>query len=854
MRSAANSTRAIRSDARPRSSQLRRALFAAALSFVGLGSAAAHADVLGDLNAKFARFETEIGVITRGLQRPQLVTANAVDPQRQLVDAQVAFTVGKYDDAAILLFDFLAPSGAVATRPKNYDTGMYYLAESLYRKGDRVAAKGYFEMVVTEGGVFGDFYQPALERLVELGLRQHDPASVDAALLALDKIPVDKRAPSATYVEGKAQFERGQYDDALRSFDAVKKGSAHDFQAQYYKATTYIAKGDLSRATDILNDLVARTPMRIADRRVIELAQLAIGRLFYERDQPSKSIDSYLLIDRQSDLFDEALYEASWVYVKGKQYDKALGALELLALQDPSSDRLPTVKVLEGNLRVRKAQLLRAKRLNGEMLELDADPEAEYGKAVDQFTSAHALYVDAGAGLAKLIANNADPAEYLAQITGRDSTTFLVNSKMPEIAASWIRQEPSVSGVMSVENDLAEIQSDIGEIQRTLTHLDDTMSSAKRVDLFPELAQRHAKAKALQTDLFAAEVEMVEAEAAKLGHAVPSDVAAFTQARKAASAELAAVPAADKKYDADISVARAGYEKLEAEGSEVQVAVETAAANADSVRAAVNNPAHPIDELHKEKITTELTEVDPEVASIRTELASVRADISAARAEIGHGGAMVQAAKVARQNLRDALAAEHGALVRLVPGSDASQFDSLAKQAARVDNELDQLDIAMLTMADSSLGDLRGTLTAELKELESTRQEFLSAEAESRAVGGAVLGEAMAIVNGKLADVLTRTDVGVVDVAWSQKEENDEDLKRFSLSKQRELKQLRDEFRDLLEEDQPGGKSGGPGTGEKPAPTTAPATAPSDGNAAPVTPPPTPATTAAATDHTRGTK
>jgi hypothetical protein len=46
--------------------------------------------------------------------------------------------------------------------------------------------------------------------------------------------------------------------------------------------------------------------------------------------------------------------------------------------------------------------------------------------------------------------------------------------------------------------------------------------------------------------------------------------------------------------------------------------------------------------------------------------------------------------------------------------------------------------------------------------------------------------------------VLIRTDVGVVDVSWSQKEDIDETAQRLNLDKQREIRTLRGEFKDLL--------------------------------------------------------
>ena len=59
------------------------------------------------------------------------------------------------------------------------------------------------------------------------------------------------------------------------------------------------------------------------------------------------------------------------------------------------------------------------------------------------------------------------------------------------------------------------------------------------------------------------------------------------------------------------------------------------------------------------------------------------------------------------------------------------------------------------------------------------------------------------VPRARLYDIVIRTDVGTVDVAWSQKEDNDDDLKRLNLAHSRELKQLRDEFKDILEDNTP---------------------------------------------------
>ena len=99
-------------------------------------------------------------------------------------------------------------------------------------------------------------------------------------------------------------------------------------------------------------------------------------------------------------------------------------------------------------------------------------------------------------------------------------------------------------------------------------------------------------------------------------------------------------------------------------------------------------------------------------------------------------------------------------------------------------------------------------------------------EAESQAVGGELLTASFEVVKNKLYDILVRADVGVIDVSWSRKEESGDEQKRLNLEKQREVKQIKDEFREILEDNEPAPAPAPPPNGDPgaaPAGTPAPA-------------------------------
>ena len=242
-------------------------LLAAALAAAALAPLA-RADVLDDTSKKLVTYEAEAREIGSGIKKPTKQPKKAEVMARRLIDAQVAFGVGNFDQSALLLYDYVAQE----QRGRDYDTALYYLAESLFQKNDRVGARANFAALVKDVGPSSKFYQQSLERLIELSLIMGESEGVEEWLADLDRVPGDQRRPSVPYVRGKYSFSAGNYDEALTWFTQVPATSEYGFQAQYYLGTTYVAKTDLGKATQAFTALLEREPKNDDDRRVQELA------------------------------------------------------------------------------------------------------------------------------------------------------------------------------------------------------------------------------------------------------------------------------------------------------------------------------------------------------------------------------------------------------------------------------------------------------------------------------------------------------------------------------------------------------------------------------------------------------
>ncbi|HEY5937339.1 MAG TPA: tetratricopeptide repeat protein, partial [Kofleriaceae bacterium] len=597
-----------------------------------------------DIDRKLSLYENEARVIGTDLPQPNQLTGQ--QGQRKLVDAEVAFSLGDYDTAALMLFEIASKQSA------EQETALYYLAESLYQKGDKGAARSYFEQVVAKNNPGGKYHQASLIRLVEIGIVQKDNANVDAHLASLDRLSA--KTNEVPYVRGKYLFADGKYDEALPLFAQVPKGDEHELQALYYSATAQVAKKDLNRATEIFTDLISRKPKNNRDRRIIELSQLALGRLYYERDQPSKSIDSYLLVDRRSDLFPDALYEVAWVYVKGKQYDKALRALELLHLSDPTSSKSATVRILEGNLRIRKAQIIRQAQITGT---LDAnlrntEPSVEYDKASKVFTETHDAYMPSYVALEQMSTNNTDPAQYLAQLAGRSEGLFQVSAPLPEAAAQYLREEPEVQRIVAVETDLGEVESNIIQSEAIIARLEGVLAAGDRTAVYPVLAGRRSRIGLIQDDLIKMRNDLAEQQLQLV------DGVSGSGERKALFASYSAMPNAENAYAEKVASVNVEYDKIEQGTAEVTGTVDSTQAVAVALRKyAIDEPKIPAEQ--KTTIADTLDQTAREIKAIDDELKEIQREMQLGRDLAGVGDDSLTKAREARKSLKAALDSEH---------------------------------------------------------------------------------------------------------------------------------------------------------------------------------------------------
>lgn len=737
-----------------------------ASTLLGLVFATGSAIAAPDVESRLASYESEAQALVSNLPASPNVMSTAAG-QRRLVDAQVAFATGDYDTASLILFDLVGK-----TQGQDKDVATFYLGESLFQKGDYGAARNYYQ-AVKDNSVGGKYYQPSLIRLVEIAIAERDTMGGEEALRALES--VGSANPGVPYVKGKWAFSQGKYDDALTLFTSVQKGSDFELQAEYYMGTSHVAKQDFAKATDTFTHLIERKPRTNVDRRVIELAQLALGRVYYERDQASKAIDNYLLVDRRSDLFPAALYEVSWVYVKSKQYDKALTALELLDELDPNSMKAPTVKILEGNLRIRKAQLLRRAEIDGtKSQEEKSSPAKEYEKAEKLFADLHDQFTPGFAALNRMVEGTLDPASFLEQIADRNTRVFASSAPIPEAAVQWLREEPEVNRVVRVETDLAEIERNVAASEAIIARLEGLISLGDHFVLYPALSSRRLRLAAIQHDLISMRSKLHD------------QAGSGSSERKALQAQYTALGDPERAYGERTASTLEQYEKLDDGAHQVDVTIMSSQAIAVALRKYSLDVDLPVEQ--RADLQTQIDEATKEARSIEDELGAIHREIVLGKDLAGVGDQELIAARDLRRRLKAALDNEARSINKPLVGRAAVLAQTLEAADARIEQ-----------LVAKGLQEIYGVLEAEKQNVEDYKAMLADYEAEARTLGSEVLTASFKDVRAKMEDIVIRADVGAVDVLWSMKEDSDDDYKRLNLARSRDLKQLRDEFRFVLD-------------------------------------------------------
>ncbi len=787
----------------------KRPLRSGGLAAVGLallvtrpGFALSTSEAQGRATTALQGVEAQIG---KPAPKPKFSEA-PVTPAVRLANADLLIHAKNYDAAIAALSKVLELNRQGKASDTDYADASFLIGDCYFQVHQYLSARRHYREILDRAArpAYGEYVGPALSRLVDVALRTDDLESLDYVFARLDALPQTDKSGSLPYARAKALYARKDYAAAKAAVNTVPVGSPYTLQAQYLLGVvlmkeTLVAAPPPAGAAPLATPApdtrftqpieqfrkVTRMPAATAAaRHVVDLAWMAIGRLFHEIDDYVEAAEAYSHVDRGSPEFSTMLYELAWVYVRLGDFERAQRALEVLTITDPNNLELADGSLLRADLMLRAGEFQNA-------LGLYKDVSGHFDPIRQQ--------------LDDFLKSTTDPAVYYDKLTADD---FGANDdKLPQVVLDWARDQSDDQHVFGVIDDVSRSRALIKDARKLATKLSAVMSGSSRVKAFPEIENQLQQVLSLSNKLTRARGTLAEGMDDVAESSVGAELAKVRSERRALMKRLAWIPVTEGDF-------MRRDEAGDSQWSRASQALQGLTIEADKLNAIVNGLHRVMNEADKNGVTPDPTsrarfqlEIEANERDLTTyhrKIEEFRGAIDVGKAQIGFGDQRY----VDDQDLRSQFRALFAREVALTAaGQDSSNAASYARSIQpilnRADTDENALDAERGKYEAAALeqaNHLRDKITEEVVLIETYAQNLDGLDQQARLLVGEIAMKNFSLVRDRLKSIVLRADVGIVQEAWEVREEQALRVRNLQRERAREEQTLNDELREVLDD------------------------------------------------------
>jgi tetratricopeptide (TPR) repeat protein len=725
-------------------------------------------------------------VETQWTQRPEPTDEEAL--LRRFSDGEIQYLLGDTLGAAVLFYDVVSDPKFQAS-PRLPDA-LFYLADSLYQSGNLLGSRVYLKQLLA---MKSGHHAEALARFLDVAGRTNEFEGIEAYINevrgASGTLP-----PEIAYVYGKWLFRRRDLPPAERmqrleqTFSAIADNpeAPYRLQSTYFLGVAYVQARTLDRAVaqfEKLNQLPARGEKEV---KIKELGQLSLGRLYYELGRYDDALDRYQEIPRESEHFPDSLYEVAWCQVKKGEFERAKNATDILLLVAPDSTLAPEAKILQGHLQLK--------------LKKYEEADDTYDQVVNEYSP---VYDEINALLTV-----EDPVSYFDKLLARNEKNLDVASLLPAEALKWATTQKEVSDAVRMINDLESGRRGIEEAKdiagRVLKALDE-----RGLESFPQIQEGYTRAEGVESALTRSEMVLVRAETQVAQEQLSAEERVELDKVKAQvdalTARLASAPTTQQEVEARRRKMQARVDGADKQAFKLGYELQSLTAMLVAVEKWLDDNRNerkgtPEDEkAFRARIQSELDVVD----TLGKELGSLRSDLAQERAS---ADASASGEDTLRKEYLEALDRQH----RLLAGAEAK----MGPDAQRVVQRAHQLRESVgglrqrVALARGVLREQLARRGKQLREKVLGEQQLLaeyenntrSVSGDARNLVGRIAFDSFKRVRQQFYDLVLKANVGNVDVAFTKKQDKTQQIQKMSAEKDRELRSLDGEFKEVLKD------------------------------------------------------
>ncbi len=779
--------------------------FAAHLLGVLLLSASAQAAKSDDAvnSAKHAISEATAGAATVE-QAISATKSEERSPEARIADGEILLRTKEYARAAGVLNQVVEK---YPTHPTAYPDALFLLGETYFESKQYLSARRTYRLVVDRSGDrgFASYQARALARLIDVALRTQDFGTLDEVFAKINQLPPTVVEGELNYARAKGLFAKKDYAGAKSALAGVTAQSPHHHQARYLLGVVTMKEAappaDKEKRSGIVTGpakqrfaasieafrQVTTLPADTAEhKQVIDLAWLAIGRLFYETDQWSQAVEAYNHIDRTSHEFATMLYELAWVYVRIGDADRALRSLEVLAVADPTSPYMADGTLLRADLMLRTGQFEKALTLY-QAARAQFDPMREKVETFLSTTNDPAFYYD------KL---SKDPLE-----GGADPNT------LPPMALQWAREAEDGPAAFAVVDGVKECRDLLKQSHTFLEKVNMILAAPNRVRAFPELAAGEERALVLVNLVSMARVRLADGLDAEEDKSVSGDMDRVRNERRALQARIAKLPVTPSDFASREHEAQRNWNTVSQKLQQMTLQVDQLQATVNGLKRTLSEgPTRGVvrDPGNTRQYEAELVQNEADLAIYKNQIAQLRKQIDVSRMQVGFGDQRFVEDADARAAFRRVLTEETRLAAAGAGGKEAvgyaQRITPVLQEAEAADSRLEALFADVEARVEKRATELRATLDSEVGKLGEYTRTLEGLDSEGRLVVGQVAMRNFQLVRDRLRNIVLRADVGVTEEAWELREEQLTRVRNLQLERSRSEQQLNEELREVLDD------------------------------------------------------
>lgn len=765
------------------------------------------------------RARTTLGNITNTIQQLKAEYASPVaetaayDLEKRLVDARVHYDLRHYDMASILLLDLV--ENPAFRKNSDYSEALWLLGHSLYLERNWLAARQYFTELVTSRASQAN---EAMRHLVEIALDLDWRDELTKLVAQLDT-SWGAAGPGVKYAWGKALFRLGRDRDAAQRLAEVPPGDPFYGGARYYLGVVATSWKDYPAALSYFREAMAAPAPDDGGPAVREQAALSVGRLSAELGEVDAAVEAYQTIDRQSPYFEVALYEMAYAYMSKDRVEQALHTLDVLLLT-----------VQDDQLAV-DAGVLRARIQLG--MDGADDASESYSEVIGRYTPIKNE-------LEEFARSDANLAAYFEWLLRRRSESYDSTPPLSKRSAAFVEGVETMRPVLSLFDDMAQEKADVKESGEIASLLETALASPSRIDIFPALQAGWIRIMETENRLILLSKDTLDVESGLILPTVGgADLAQVEQA-------IATRHALEKVFQTTVPHTVADYKERRAKVTDrfdqlkkdaflTEQSIQRVREQLDAMDKVLTDARYamqvaPSTGEREKALIGSLEEEKQSMRALFDELEKVKRDIDLENARIGVGDFVASSEGNIKNRILEAQKREHALYHRLaerLSGSDRAAADQLGEvrsQAFEHFGGLGPILDRIQKSADEKIVTFKRLVRLEKDRLATYRAEATGYEAASRGVARDVGNVLFRDAQAKVADVVLEADLGLLDIAWAEKQAKSDRIAKLNEEKAERLTQLKDALEAIVEDESleapklPAPDQGGEGGGEDDAP------------------------------------